>query len=83
MPKCPKEPIKKRGKGKITVKYNSKKRTGNFSKTITVYSNARNSPVKLKIKGKVEGAKPTPKRSPARKPPADKPVEKKQGDKIN
>jgi len=66
---CPKEPIKKRGKGTITVKYNTRKRTGNFSKTITVYSNAKNSPVKLTIKGKVEGGKPVPKKPPPPKTP--------------
>ena len=45
-------PIKKRKKDKIQVHYNTKK-VGAFYKTITVYSNASNSVVKLKIKGKV------------------------------
>ena len=51
-PTWPKEPIKKGKKGTIVVKYNTKI-IGSFSKTITVYSNAKTSPVKLKITGAV------------------------------
>ncbi len=48
-----KEPIKRRKKGKITVKYDTK-RVGNFVKSITVHSNAKNSPVRLVIRGAVK-----------------------------
>lgn len=57
VPKWSKEPIKGGNKSSIEVKYNTK-RVGSFSKSITVHSNATNSPVVLKIKGKVV-AKPT------------------------
>ena len=52
VPKWSKEPIKGGDKSSIEVKYNTK-RAGSFSKSITVHSNASNSPVVLKIKGKV------------------------------
>ena len=52
VPKWSKEPIKGGDKSVINVKYNTN-RVGSFSKSITVYSNASNSPVVLKIKGKV------------------------------
>lgn len=52
VPQCSKEPIKKGEKRTILIKYNTK-RLGSFTKTITVYSNAKNSPTKLTIKGKV------------------------------
>ena len=51
-PTWPKEPIKKGKKGIIVVKYNTKI-TGSFTKTIRVYSNAKTSPVTLKITGTV------------------------------
>lgn len=46
------EPVPSKSKGKISVKYDSK-RVGNFSKTITVHSNAKNTPEILSIKGNV------------------------------
>jgi len=49
----PKEPIKKNEKGKIKVRYNTTL-NGAFAKTITVVSNAQNSPVVLTIQGKVK-----------------------------
>ncbi len=52
VPTYPKEPIKKKGKASIKVKYDTK-RVGTFTKTITVYSNAKNSPITLRIKGEV------------------------------
>lgn len=52
VPTYPLEPVKKGGSGTINVKYDTK-RIGTFNKTITVYSNAKNSPVKLRIKGEV------------------------------
>lgn len=53
VPSWPKEPIKKGQSATIKVKYNTN-RIGNFSKSITVTSNATNSTVVLRIKGKVE-----------------------------
>ncbi|MCK4662789.1 MAG: DUF1573 domain-containing protein [Bacteroidales bacterium] len=54
VPTWPKEPINKKKSGEITVKYDTK-RIAPFTKTITVYSNAKNSPVRLTITGKVIG----------------------------
>ncbi len=54
-PTWPKEPIKKGKKGIIVVKYNTKI-IGSFTKSIRVYSNAKTTPVTLKITGTV--AKP-------------------------
>jgi hypothetical protein len=48
----PKEPFEIGATGEITVKYNTAT-TGTFLKSVTVYSTAANSPVKLQIKGKV------------------------------
>ncbi len=52
-PEWPKEPVDPKKTGKIGITYNTKI-SGNFQKTITVYSNAKDSPTKLMIKGKVE-----------------------------
>ena len=52
VPKWTNEPVKPGEKGKITVKYDSN-RIGNFSKQITVSSNANNGNVVLLITGKV------------------------------
>lgn len=52
VPTYPEEPIKKGETEKIHVKYDTK-RIGMFTKTITIYSNAKNSPIKLHIKGEV------------------------------
>ena len=53
-PACPKEPIGPGMSSSVKVKYDSN-RVGIFTKTITVTSNAKNSPVTLTIKGKIEG----------------------------
>lgn len=53
VPEWPKEPVKPGKSEKITVKYNTRI-SGKFNKTITVYSNASNTPVTLKIHGTVE-----------------------------
>ena len=53
-PSCPKEPIAPGASGIVKVKYDSN-RVGVFTKTVTVTSNAKNSPVVLSIKGKIEG----------------------------
>jgi len=66
VPEWPKEPIKKGETGKIKVSYNTHV-TGNFSKTISVFSNASEKPVILVIKGKVEAA---PKDEAAKEIPA-------------
>ena len=52
VPEWTKQPIKPGGKGKISIKYDTS-RPGAFSKSITVYYNGKNSPVRLKIKGSV------------------------------
>lgn len=52
VPDWTRDPVKKKGSGVVKVHYNTHA-IGNFSKTITVYSNANNSPVTLKIKGTV------------------------------
>jgi len=52
VPEWPREPIEPGSSGKITVQYNTAL-TGTFLKSVTVYSTASNSPVKLQIKGKV------------------------------
>src|SRR6056297_604765 len=57
-PTWPKDPIKKGKKGTITVKYNTRI-IGNFTKTIRVYSNAKTSPVTLRIIGVVQKPKET------------------------
>ena len=53
-PSCPKEPIAPGASGIVKVKYDSN-RVGVFTKTVTVTSNAKNSPVTLSIKGTIEG----------------------------
>jgi hypothetical protein len=57
IPSWPKEPIQPGKTGSITVKYNTKL-PGSFNKTVQVFSTAKNSPVKLSIRGKVN-AKPS------------------------
>ena len=57
VPKWSKEPIKSHKKSSIQVKYNTR-RIGSFSKSITVTSNASNSPIVLIIKGKVVAKAP-------------------------
>ena len=56
VPKWPRKPINAGEEANIAVKYDTK-RLGTFSKSITVYSNASEKPIILRIKGKVE-AKP-------------------------
>jgi hypothetical protein len=57
VPTWPKEPIEPGKKGTIAVVYNTKL-VGPFNKTIVVYSNANNSPVRISVLGKVN-AKPS------------------------
>jgi len=56
IPSWTKLPIPKKKINKISVKYNTH-RMGNFHKTITVISNAKNSPIVLTITGKVVSIK--------------------------
>ncbi len=55
VPEWPKDPIQKGASAVIKVKYNTT-RVGLIQKTVTVTSNAVNSPVVLNIKGTVEKA---------------------------
>ncbi|APG64786.1 hypothetical protein LPB136_05155 [Tenacibaculum todarodis] len=50
IPKKPEQPIMPGEKGKIEVSYDTK-RLGGFSKTITIFSNAKTERKKIKIKG--------------------------------
>lgn len=51
-PEWPSEPVEPGSTGTISVKYNTSI-PGNFYKSITVYCNAENSPIKLFVKGNV------------------------------
>jgi len=53
VPEWPDKPVEKGETGIIRVSYDTY-RTGAFTKVITVYSNAANSPVRLFIKGRVK-----------------------------
>jgi len=54
VPTCPKEkPFKPGEKGTIKVKYTTTHVPGSFSKSFTVHSNAKNSPVSVTIKGEI------------------------------
>jgi archaellum component FlaG (FlaF/FlaG flagellin family) len=57
VPEWPKDPVEPGATGVIKVKYNTRI-PGNFGKSITVFSNAANSPIALQIKGVVENPKP-------------------------
>ena len=52
IPEWPREPIKVNESASIKVRYDTH-RIGSFTKSITVYSNASNSPKRLFIKGRV------------------------------
>jgi hypothetical protein len=52
-PEWTREPVAPGGKGFIRVTYNPRNRPGNFTKTISISSNATNPMVVLKINGKV------------------------------
>jgi len=77
IPTWTKEPVAPGQKGKITVVYNTTL-PGPFNKTVQVFSNANNSPVRLEVRGKVNSqasdmrpANMTPKASGAGVPPAN------------
>ncbi len=54
-PLCPKDPVKPGMTGIVKVKYDSN-RVGPFTKTVTITSNAKNSPKVITIKGMIEAA---------------------------
>ncbi len=54
VPQYPKEPIKKGANGTIKVTFNSAGKMGMQDKTVTITSNAKNSPRILHLKGTVE-----------------------------
>lgn len=56
VPNWPKEPILPGQSSQIEVKYNTKRRIGNFNKSITITSNANEATKVIYIKGKVEAA---------------------------
>lgn len=56
VPDYPKEPINKSQKSKIKVTFNSSGKMGMQDKTVTINSNAAQSPMVLHIKGTVESA---------------------------
>jgi len=54
IPTCPKDkPVKPGEKGTIKVKYTNTNIVGNFTKDFTVISNAKNSTVRVTIKGEI------------------------------
>ena len=53
VPKCPKDPVMPGEVAEIKVTYDTK-RVGNFTKYVTVKSNATNGNIQLTIKGKVK-----------------------------
>ena len=75
VPKCDTTPIPPGGKTTVTVKYDTK-RVGPINKSVTISSNATNTPEKIvRIKGTIEGAPETP-TSPVKEPSMMAPVEK-------
>ncbi|MBN8703523.1 MAG: DUF1573 domain-containing protein [Bacteroidetes bacterium] len=58
-PEWPKEPIKPGGSGVIKVKYDTQ-RVGNFEKTVTLTSNAKEANKVIRIKGSVKAAPAAP-----------------------
>lgn len=58
VPEWPKEPIMKGEKGRIKVTFNSAGKMGMQDKTVTITSNAKNSPRVLHLKGTIESPAP-------------------------
>lgn len=56
VPEYPKEPIKQGQTGTIKVTFNSAGKMGAQDKTVTITSNAKNSPMVLHVKGTIEKA---------------------------
>jgi hypothetical protein len=75
VPKCDTAPIKPGAKSTITVKYDTN-RVGPINKSVTIASNATNTPSKVvTITGTVEASATTP-ASPVKEQPSMAPVEK-------
>lgn len=55
-PNWTKEPIKAGEKGFVKVTFDPKGRSGNFTKSLTVYTTGDSSPTRLSIKGTIEQA---------------------------
>jgi len=72
VPEWPKEAIKKGEKGVIKVTFNSAGKMGPQDKTVTLMSNASDSPMVLHIKGTVEAPAPKP-AAPAEAKPMEAP----------
>jgi hypothetical protein len=68
VPDWPKQPIKKGEKGVIHVTFNSAGKQGMQDKTVTITSNATDSPKVLHIKGTVEAVTVTPETKPMETP---------------
>lgn len=68
VPEWPKQPLKKGEKGLIKVTFNSAGKQGMQDKTITITSNASDSPKVLHIKGNVEAVTVTPEAKPVEAP---------------
>jgi len=68
VPEWPKQPLKKGEKGTIKVTFNSAGKVGMQDKTITITSNASDSPKILHIKGNVEQPAATPETKPMETP---------------
>jgi len=64
IPEWPREVVEPGASKSITVTYNTR-RTGSFTKTVTVYSNAKNGTVYLTIKGEVLPEEPAATPAPA------------------
>lgn len=68
VPVWPKEPVKKGEKGTIKVTFNSAGKMGMQDKTVTITSNAADSPKVLHIKGNVEQPAAAPETKPTETP---------------
>ncbi len=68
VPEWPKQPLKKGEKGVIKITFNSAGKQGMQDKTITITSNASDSPKVLHIKGNVEAVAVTPEAKPIEAP---------------
>lgn len=68
VPEWPKEPLKKGEKGVIKVTFNSAGKMGLQDKTITITSNAANSPKILHVKGNIEQPAASPEARPTETP---------------
>lgn len=68
VPEWPKEPLKKGEKGVIKVTFNSAGKMGLQDKTVTITSNASDSPKVLHIKGNIEQPAASPETKPMETP---------------